>query len=196
MAIKKRFLIIGAILIAVAVFTVFLSRSKDKVIWQPESQQVEQVQQLNTDWVIFRNGYSLPVPPGWKNTSDKGGRAVLVPGESEESRIGSISEISVTVVSDANSPKGQQFTTQKEFDDWLKVEGEVQGPVQKLDNIRLDNTEGIELLVIHDRDNSWNIIVWSRKEGSNLYINFKGNKEYSTEDAEAIDYIVSNFKFN
>ncbi|HYD35196.1 MAG TPA: hypothetical protein VD999_03970 [Vitreimonas sp.] len=144
-----------------------------------------------TTWKLFRNGYALPLPPNWKNTSDSNGRAVFHPGD----KVGSLTEISVTVLSDAKAPQGQQFTTQAEFDQWSAVQGDVQGAIQKIDNVTVDGQPGLMLLDTRGGEDQWLVIVWVRKDKNNLYLTFKGNQKYDVADASAIDYIVSKFTF-
>lgn len=143
------------------------------------------------DWSLFRNGYALPLPPAWKNTSDRAGTAVLEPGKP----IGSIQKISVTVLSDAKAPQGQRFTTQKELDNWLAVSGEVQGPIQKIKNNTLDKESGVILFDNSKGENNWLTISWARKNNTNIYLTFVGNEKYGDLDQKAIDYIVSGFRF-
>ncbi len=64
----------------------------------PDASSEKQVVSPYADWTLFRNGYTLPLPPDWKNTSDTGGTAVLEPG----TPVGSIVKLSVTRLSDAN----------------------------------------------------------------------------------------------
>lgn len=203
---KKSLILLLIIITAVTAFTFYTAKNKNKVIIPERLNQTTDKSVNNipitptpsqpnySDWTLFRNGYSLPLPPEWKNTSDRGGTAILEVGDSPESKIGNIQQISITVLSDAKST-GQRFTTQREFDDWSKVEGEVQGSIQKLDNLTIDNEKAIELLDESGGENEWMIITWIRKDNRNIYINFKGNQKYDTDDAVATDYILSNFKF-
>ena len=203
---KKSLVLFLIIITIVTGLTFYTAKNKDKVIIpkkldQPIKESTNNISITPTnsqadysDWDLFRNGYSLPLPPGCKNTSDKGGTEVNEIGNSPKSTIGSIQKISITVLSDKKST-GQRFTTQREFEDWLKVEGEVQGSIQKLDNLMIDNERAIELLDQSGGENEWMIITWIRKDNKNIYINFEGNQKYNTSDASAIDYILSNFKF-
>ena len=143
------------------------------------------------DWTLFSNGYALPIPPDWKNTSDTGGTAVLEPG----TKIGTIQKISITRLSDAKAPAGQQFTTQKEFDEWSAVEGEVQGPIQKIANLTVDSTPGLELSDIREDEGQWTVIVWVRKDNINLYLTFLGTEKITPDDTTAINRIASEFTF-
>lgn len=143
------------------------------------------------EWGLFRNGYALPIPPDWKNTSDTGGTAVFEPG----TKVGNIKKISVTRLSDAKVPPGQQFTTQKEFEEWSAVEGEVQGPIQKIANITVDSTPGLELSDIREDEGQWTVIVWVRKDNINLYLTFLGNEKITPDDNSAMTHIASEFAF-
>jgi hypothetical protein len=142
-------------------------------------------------WTVFRNGYALPVPPKWKNTSDLNGTAVLEPGE----KLAGIIKISVTILSDKKATAGQRFTTQKEFDQWYAVSTQVQGNIQKLKNVNLDVEKAVVLFDTTQGTNHWQTIIWSRKEERNIYLTFTGTDEYGVDDATAIDYITSHFTF-
>lgn len=189
----KVFLIL---MVLVAGLTIYTAKNEDKVIIAEKSDQPAPTASGPdySQWTLFRNGYALPLPPDWQNTSDTGGTAVLAVGDTPESKIGSIQQISVTVLSDEKAT-GQRFTTQTEFDDWSMVEGEVQGSIQKLENRTVDNEKAIELLDASGGENEWMIITWIRKDNRNIYINFEGNQKFEAQDVAAIDYILSNFKF-
>lgn len=156
----------------------------------PEVKQMK-VQDKYADWTLFRNGYALPIPSDWKNTSDTGGTAVLEPGEA----VGTIKKISVTVLSDAKAPQGQQFTTQKELNEWSAVKGEVQGDVQKPKNISLDGEPGVMLVDKTGEADKWVAMAWARKDNVNILIRFTGSGIYGEQDMKAVDYIVSHFTF-
>lgn len=143
-----------------------------------------------SDWTYFRNGYGVKIPPDWKNTSDTGGTAVLEPGR----KVANFELVSVTILSDKKAT-GQRFTTQKEFDEWYALSGEVQGDIQKIDNTMVDGEKAIMLLDTTGGEDAWTVITWTRKDEVNLYLRVKGNKKYSKEDAAAIDYLVSSFRF-
>lgn len=148
------------------------------------------------DWMLFRNGYALPLPPPpeWINTSDIGGHTVLEPKDPLINQLKNIKRISVTILSDKKA-SGQRFTTPKEFTEWLTVTGEVQGKIQKLDNVIVDKEKAILLMDRTGKDNEWKIIVWVRKEEVNLYINFDGVGTYDKFDKDSINYIISHFTF-
>lgn len=143
------------------------------------------------DWTLFRNGYALPLPPDWKNTSDLGGQAILEPGR----KIGSITKIAVTVLSDKKVAEGQAFTSQKELDDWMAKPIEATGTMQKLANITIDGQKGVLLLDKSGGDALWTVINWVRKDETNLYISVYGTGKYSQEEAQAIEYMTQHFTF-
>lgn len=145
------------------------------------------------NWRLFRNGYAFPLPSEWKNSSDIGGTAVLEPRDLSTNELKNIQKISVTVLSDKKA-KGQRFTTEREFIDWTAVTGEVQGTIQKRENITIDGEKAIVLI---DRliDNKWKVIVWIRKDQTNLYLNFDGVEEYDAAAVETVGYITSRFSF-
>lgn len=144
-------------------------------------------------WALFRNGYAFPLPSNWKNSSDKGGTAVLEPRDPLINELKNIQRISTTVLSDKKAT-GQRFTTEREFTDWTAITGEVQGTIQKLENITVDGEKAIKLI---DRsiDNKWKIIFWIRKDQINLYLNFDGEGKYDSAAEETISYITSHFSF-
>lgn len=144
-------------------------------------------------WRLFRNGYAFPIPPEWKNSSDRGGTAVLEPRNVSTNELKNIQRISITVLSDKKAT-GQRFTTEREFEDWSAVTGEVQGAIQKLEDITIDGEKAMTL-IDKSIDNKWKIIVWIRKDQTNLYLNFDGRGEYDTEAIEAVGYITSHFSF-
>lgn len=196
---KKSLIKFLVIMVFVTALTLYTAKNRDKVIIPGKGTPTISVRPTISDrdyskWTLFRNGYAFPLPPGWKNTSDTGGTAVLEAGSSSEGKIGSIYKITVTVLSDEKAT-GQRFTTQREFEEWSKVEGEVQGPIQRIDNRTVDGEKAIELLDVSGGENEWMIITWVRKDNKNVYINFKGNKKYERADAAAIDHILSNFTF-
>ena len=157
----------------------------------PPTPTVENKQAEHADWSLFRNGYALPLPPKWKNTSDTGGVAVLEPGE----MIGSLEEISIMIVSDKKAPQGQQFTTQRELDEWSAVSGQVQGDIQKTKNIFVDGNPGVMLVDVTGETNKWVAMAWTRKENVNVQIRFTGRGTYTDKDMETVDYIVTHFTF-
>lgn len=144
-------------------------------------------------WKLFRNGYAFPLPSDWKNSSDRGGTAVLEPRDLSMNELKNIQKISVTILSDKKAT-GQRFTTEREFTDWTAVTGEVQGTIQKLENITVD---GEKAVVLMDRsiDNEWKVIVWIRKDERNIYLNFDGKGEYDKDAIEMVGYITSRFSF-
>lgn len=136
---KRVLLLVSTIVILTLMFfTAFVrDRQRNKKLTPSEtteSKPVDAIIDEYADWTLFRNGYALPVPPKWKNTSDRGGTAVLEPGET----VGNIQKISITVLSDEKATAGQRFTTQKELNDWSAIKGEVGGSIQKPKNIILD----------------------------------------------------------
>ena len=145
------------------------------------------------DWTLFRNGYAFPLPPDWKNSSDRGGTAVLEPTDISTNTLGTIQRISTTILSDKKA-SGQRFTTEREFGDWGAVKGEVQGKIQKLDDVTVDGEKAL-LLIDRSVDNKWTIIVWTRREQMNFYINFGGVGKYGAAETETINYIISHFNF-
>ena len=188
---------VGAICLLSGMFGVTIMRDWSRLTGKqkPEGVVVQPTVALTAstydDWMLFRNGYAFPLPPDWKNTSDKGGTAVLEPGRT----LGSITKISVTILSDAKAPQGQQFTTQTEFDQWYAVSGLVQGPMQKPTNMMLDGVKAVMLMDTKGATENWVGIIWARKDNINIYITFNGSGEYSNADENAINYIVSHFMF-
>lgn len=213
MKLWQRLLIIGGIVAGSSLFGVMLLREKNPTPQEKyaaggdptsvptrnpktEADLLAAMKAEFADWTYFRNGYALPVPPGWKNTSTAGGRAVLVPGSANAEAADRMKEMSLTVLSDASAPQGQQFTTQREFDDWRQVEGEVRGAIQKLANTTLDGVPAVELLDTGGTEADWTIIVWARKDGRNVYLTVKGMAGFDIRDAAAVEYMVNNFKFS
>lgn len=145
------------------------------------------------NWTFFKNGYAFPLPSNWKNSSDTGGTAVLEPSDISENELDNIKKISVTVLS-YKKATGQRFTTQLEFDQWSAVTGEVQGKIQKLENLTIDGEKGI-MLIDNSVENKWKIIIWIRKDEINLYMNFDGEGKYNDKNIEVIKYITSHFSF-
>lgn len=141
-------------------------------------------------WELFRNGYAFPLPADWKNTSDTNGTATFAPG----TPIGSIDSLAVTVLSDKRAPQGKRFTTQPEFDQWYAVEGEVQGKIQKLQNLAVDGEKAV-MISQKPADDRWMVIVWARHEQVNLYITATGAGEYTVEDGKIVSYIAEHFVF-
>jgi len=189
--------LVGAICILIGMFGITIMRDWPRLTGK---QQLESptakptavpTVSLYSDWKLFRNGYAFPLPPDWNNTSDNGGTAVLEPGQT----LGSITKISVTILSDAKAPQGQQFTTQTEFNQWYAVSGQVQGTMQKPANMSLDGEKAVMLMDTKGATKSWVGIVWARKDNINIYITFNGSGEYSNTDENAINYIVSKFMF-
>lgn len=189
---KRKLLFALTIVILVLMFGVVFIResmknkssSSDALVVQPAKTQDDYA-----NWSLFRNGYALPVPPEWKNTSDNGGVAILEPGKA----IGSMQEISIAILSDKNAPQGQQFTTQKELDEWSAVNGKVQGDIQKLKNITMDETPGVMLIDTTGEKNKWVVMAWTRKDNVNIQIRFTGSGTYGDQDKKAVDYIISHF---
>ncbi len=144
-----------------------------------------------SNWKLFRNGYAFPIPPKWKNTSDKNGVAILEPGDP----IGSLQQISITILSDKKAPQGQQFTTQTELDQWSAVSGPLQGDVQKTKNITLDGSPGVMLVDTTGEKDKWLAMAWVRKDNINVQLRFTGNGTYSEQDMKTVDYIISHFTF-
>jgi hypothetical protein len=126
-----------------------------------------------------------------ENTSDVGGVAVLEPGEA----VGGLEEISVTILSDKKAPQGQQFTTQKELDEWSAVSGQVQGDIQKTKNIIMDGSPGVMMVDTTSETNKWLAMAWVRKDNINVQLRFTGNGTYGDADMKAVEYIVSQFTF-
>ncbi len=191
----RKIVLVSTIIILIVMFaTTFIRESLKKRNVQPvdtSNTQPTVMRDDYSDWTLFRNGYAFPLPADWKNTSDTGGTAVLEPGQP----IGSIENISVTVLSDKKAPEGQRFTTQKELDEWSAVTGEVQGTIQKPKNITLDGEQGVMLFDTTKGEDKWLSIIWARKDSINIYLTFRGNRTYGDADEKAIDYIVSHFTF-
>ena len=193
---ENRKFVLGTVIVVLAIMF-FGAVVKDKIPGKKNQPSVTpEVKQLKAQddyagWTLFRNGYALPIPSDWKNTSDTGGTAILEPGEA----VGSIKEISVTVLPDAKAPQGQQFTTQKELEEWSAVKGEVQGDVQKPKNISLDGEPGVMLVDKTSEENKWVAMAWARKGSANVLIRFTGSGTYGKQDMKAVDYIVSHFTF-
>ncbi len=195
----RKFVLFGVIVFLVGMFGVTIMRDWPRLTGQmgkraspaaipkvtPDATKADY-----SNWTLFRNGYALPVPPKWKNTSDLGGVAVLEPGEI----VGSLDEISVTILSDKKA-QGQQFTTQKELDEWSAVSGQVQGDIQKTKNIVMDGSPGVMIVDTTSEANKWLAMAWTRKDNINVQLRFTGNGTYEDEDIKAVDYIVSHFTF-
>lgn len=145
-------------------------------------------------WTLFRNGYAFPVPPEWKNSSDVGGVAVLEPTDPAVNTLKNIQKISAIILSDKKAT-GQRFTTEKEFIEWTAVPGEVQGSVQKLENSVVDGEKAVMLIQRAASADTWKIIVWTRKDGVNVYLNFDGVGSYEASEMQAIKYIIAHFTF-
>lgn len=194
----RKVVLVSVIIVLALMFGVtFLKesfRNKNKKISPQISVSPTKVQNKYDDWVLFRNGYALPLPPDWKNSSDTGGTAVLEPRDPMANELKNIQKISITVLSDEKAT-GQRFTTEKEFFEWSAINGEVQGKIQKLDNLTVSGEKAIMLIDVSGEDNVWKIIVWVRKDNINLYINFDGLGKYDEVDAEVINYITSQFNF-
>ena len=194
----RKIVLVSVIIILTLMFGVtFLKesfRNKNKKISPLISVSPTKAQKKYEDWTLFRNGYSLPIPSDWKNSSDVGVTAVLEPRDSIANELKNIQKISITVLSDEKAT-GQRFTTEKEFFEWSAVVGEVQGKIQKLDNLSVNGEKAIMLIDVSGGDNEWKIIVWVRKDNMNLYINFDGLGKYNEADAEVINYITSQFNF-
>jgi len=190
---KRKLLLAGSIIFVVVMFAQAFIRDtfKSKTVTPSKNTPTQQVVDDYANWGLFRNGYALPVPPKWQNTSDTGGVAILEPGE----QVGSLNQISIMVLSDKNAPQGQQFTTQKELDEWTAVSGPVQGDVQKTNNITLGGSPGVMFLDTTGEKDAWLAMAWTRKDGINVQIRFTGTGEYTDLDAKTVDYIVSNFTF-
>ncbi len=146
------------------------------------------------DWTLFRNGYAFPLPPEWKNSSDVGGVAVLEPTDPAVNTLKNIQKISAIILSDKKAT-GQRFTTEKEFIEWMAVAGAVQGSVQKLENSIIDGEKAIMLIQRAESADTWKIIVWTRKDGVNVYLNFDGVGTYEGAEMQAIKYIIAHFTF-
>lgn len=195
----RKFVLFGVIVFLVGIFGVTIIRDWPRLTGQKASSTsptaIPNVTPNETladysNWTLFRNGYAMPVPPKWKNTSDLGGVAVLEPGE----RVGSLDEISVTILSDKKA-QGQQFSTQKELDEWSAVSGQVQGDIQKTKNIVMDGSPGVMIVDTTSEANKWLAMAWTRKDNINVQLRFVGNGTYEDEDMKAVDYIVSHFTF-
>lgn len=196
----RKWLLFGAIVFVVGMFTVTIMRDWSRLTGQtasianptpvlsaaPSKTQVD-----FSNWTLFRNGYALPVPSKWKNTSDVGGVAVLEAGE----LVGSLDQITVTILSDKKAPQGQQFTTQKELDEWTAVNGLVQGNLQKTKNIVMDRSSGVLIVDTTSEPNKWFVMAWTRKDSINVQLRFMGNGTYTDTEMQAVDYIVSHFTF-
>ena len=196
---QRKIVLISAIVILALMFGVtFLKetfRDKNKKISPPISVSPTKVENKYEGWTLFRNGYAFPLPTDWINSSDTGGTAVLEPRDPLKNELNNIKKISVTVLSDKKST-GQRFTTEKELVEWSAVAGEVQGKIQKLDNLIVGGEKAIMLIDATGEDNEWKIIVWVRKDNINLYINFDGQGKYNAADAEVINYITSQFNLS
>lgn len=181
-----------ALMFGVAFLKDSIKNNQKKLIPSNLSPTIKTINKYES-WTLFRNGYAFPLPPNWTNTSDRGGTAVLEPRDPLINELKNIQKISTTVLSDKKAT-GQRFTTEREFTDWTAVTGEVQGSIQKLENITVDGEKAIKLI---DRsiDNKWKIIVWIRKDQINLYLNFDGEGKYNSAAIEAINYITSHFSF-
>jgi len=195
----RKFVLFGVIVFLVGIFGVTIIRDWPRLTGQKTSNAIptaipkvtpDETQADYSNWTLFRNGYALPVPPKWQNTSDLGGVAVLEPGET----VGSLDEISVTILSDKKS-QGQQFTTQKELDEWSAVSGQVQGDIQKTKNIVMDGSPGVMIVDTTSEANKWLAMAWTRKDNINVQLRFTGNGTYENEDMKVVDYIVSHFTF-
>lgn len=194
----RKVVLVSVIIVLALMFGVaFLKesfRNKNKKISPSISVSPTKVQNKYKDWNLFRNGYALLIPSDWKNSSDVGGTAILEPSDPLNNELKNINKISITVLSDKKAT-GQRFTTEKEFFEWSAVVGEVQGKIQKLDNLTVGGEKAIMLIDASGGDNEWKIIVWVRKDNINLYINFDGQGKYNKADAEVINYITSQFNF-
>lgn len=197
---SRKLLLFGTIIFLLGMFFVTILRDWPRLTGQiknsvtpaatPQS-ITDETQTVYTNWKLFRNGYALPVPPEWKNTSDKGGVAILEPGE----KTGSLQEISVSILSDKNAPQGQQFTTQKELDEWSAVSGQVQGDIQKTKNVIMDGSPGVMIVDTTSETNKWTAMAWTRKDNINVQLRFTGSGKYEVQDMKVVDYIVSRFTF-
>ena len=196
----RKWLLFGAIIFLVGMFTVTIMRDWPRLTGQTESianptpavsVASSKAQADYSNWTLFRNGYALPLPPKWKNTSDVGGVAMLEAGEV----VGSLDQIAVTILSDKKAPQGQQFTTHKELDAWAAVSGPAQGNVQKTKNIVLDGSPGVMIVDTASEANKWFAMAWARKDAINVQLRFSGNGVYGDAEMNAVDYIVSRFTF-
>lgn len=190
---SKLLIVIMGIIILTVLFGLFSLLGKK--ILSPATQQTSKETMVSptispySDWTYFKNGYGIKFPPDWKNTSDLNGTAVMEPGR----KVGSITKISITILSDKKAT-GQRFTTQTEFDQWYGVNGQVQGDIQKTDNVLLDGQKGVVLMDSSTPD-KWTEIIWTRKDNVNIYIIVRGNGTFTSEDNAAIVYLISSFKF-
>lgn len=194
---RKIILVSTIVLLAVMFGFTFLkeaykkSQKKSDVSYSP---QPTKAFENRSDWTLFRNGYAFPLPPDWKNSSDRGGTAVLEPRDVLKNRLSGIEKISITILSDAKAGN-KQFSTEREFTEWTAVKGEVQGTIQKLHNGEVDGQKSILVSDTSAGKEKWKIIVWVRKDLRNLYLIFDGVGTYGKSEAETITYITSNFTF-
>ena len=144
------------------------------------------------DWTLFRNGYAFPLPPEWKNSSDVGGVAVLEPTDPAVNTLKNIQKISAIILSDKS-----HRTTLYHRERIYRVDG-CRGAVQgsyKNWKIVLLTEKAIMLIQRAESADTWKIIVWTRKDGVNVYLNFDGVGTYEGAEMQAIKYIIAHFTF-
>ena len=149
------------------------------------------------EWSEFKNptaGYIVEMPDDWKNSSDVNGQAIFHPQENAK-KLGSFHEISFTFVT---KPKTNQIlSTQKEFDEWYNQDPQSSSSakLQKIDNDRVNGEKAVTLVDLRGNQDNWSMVTWTRHGTDNYYINAQGKGDFSQEDQEIYQHLLSTFVF-